>query len=125
MVELLLNEGKLVLISPVEHAPTCRDIVGGKWNKKTRIWEYPISSGPEILRHFKDVGIKMDDVVMRMIEQVQLKMKRIAGLQNRTIEPREHAFLMKHQRICVDISREANRYAFFLDTGKLSCPSYQ
>lgn len=92
-----------------------RKVGGGTWNKRESCWEYPIGSAPFILEQFP--GIAIDESAKMVFKHYEKSRAKILGLIGGNIEPREHEFLMRHQRMCRDLASYAHRFALYLDTG--------
>lgn len=116
MAVLRYKDGRFIVKSSFTDADKCRSIIGGKWDKKTKTWSYPEIAIPEILHYFGD-DLKMDDMTQIIIRLINNKINNVNKLKNGEIEPEPHPFLMHHQKICRDIAKYFDRYAFFLDTG--------
>ncbi|MFY9423067.1 MAG: DEAD/DEAH box helicase, partial [Bacilli bacterium] len=105
----------LTLKALYEVKDACKSIPGARWNRKTKVWEYPVTAIVDIVDTFPDVAISTE------LKKEYLKMKeafiQVEALKNGKLEPREHPFLMYHQRVCRDIASYMPRYGFFLDTG--------
>ena len=109
-----IAENVITLKAPYEVKDACKSIPGARWNRKTKVWEYPVSAIVDIVDTFPDVEISTE------LKKEYLKMKevfaKVEALKNGKLEPREHPFLMYHQRVCRDIALYMPRYGFFLDT---------
>ncbi len=115
MAELRYDDGVFKLKSSYADSNKCKAIVGGSWNKVDKVWEYTEASLPQLLEFFPN--ITTDAVTQRIIDITLKNFNRIQALKNGDVEPEPHPFLMRHQRVCRDIARMTDRYAFFLDTG--------
>jgi len=104
----------LYLFTPYADRNKCKCISGGIWSKQFKCWLYPFTSLGEIQEAFPDV--KLPETVDKFLD---LKRTAEAKLRHTTIEGGdwEHPFLMKHQKMCVDIGRTRPKFAFFLGTG--------
>ena len=115
-MRVLRCDGKLC-IHGVDYAESerARKIGGGIWKRKTECWEFPLGSVPFILEQFPQITI--DETAKAIFDRHKKAEKRISDLINVRCSPREHKFLMEHQRRCRDIAQFAQRFALYLDTG--------
>jgi SNF2 family DNA or RNA helicase len=109
----LVNE-KVQVFTDYGELDLCKSIVGGKWNKTSKCWEYPIEAVSEILNKFSG---RVDAELIELEKRHRHNKLTVRGLKEGKIKTRDHKFLMEHQKICRDIAMLADRYAFFLDTG--------
>jgi len=116
MRKLDYKNGRLLLYTSYKDMSKCRQIVGGKWLKKEKAWSYPVSALSQILKVFNN-QINCSTKIKHLLKVIDKKFEIIKKLKDNVIEPNDHAFLMRHQRVCRDIASLANSYAFFLDTG--------
>lgn len=87
---------------------------GGYWENKTRCWVYPIGALTYIQEQFPNIALP------DTIEQF-FKMKRASEIKfesaNLVGGDWDHPFLMKHQKIAVEIARCNPGFAYFFGTG--------
>lgn len=115
-MRVVRSEGKLRIYNlDYSYLDKARKIGGGLWNKREECWEYPLGSAPFILEQFPKIAI--DSSAREVFKHYQISTDKVMGLINKKIEPREHPFLMQHQRMCRDIAQYIHRFALFLDTG--------
>lgn len=109
-------QGSLLAVRTMsEEGETLKQIHGAEWSKKAKCWYVPASNVLELVK----VSPRAD-VCPRTKAYAQgltTRLSIIDGLKSGQMEPSEHAFLMRHQRVCRDIAKQFSRYAFFLDTG--------
>lgn len=110
-----LTKDKIGLKTEIEDKDICKTIPGGVWNRHKLIWEYPRGAMVDIARKFK--SLTMDRSLEEEFVAVCKAVEHVSRLKNGDTAPRQHPFLMKHQRVCRDIAKVMPSYAFFLDTG--------
>lgn len=115
MSTLYRQDQKLRLHCGLSGIDKAKRILGATWNKRESCWEYPLSAAPFILEAFPKATI--DESAQPTVDHFIIAEEHVSKLVKGEVEPRAHPFLMKHQRLCLDISLWAYRYALFLDTG--------
>ena len=113
--KLYLKDGNLALKTEYVNVSKCRKIIGGKWDKKEKAWTYPVMSAFKILELFDNLEI--DPEAEEKIKKTEYIETQINKLKKGEIEPSQHPFLMRHQRLCRDIASLTDSFAFYLDTG--------
>lgn len=116
MATLFKRDGKLQIHSDFTEVDRCRSVFGGKWNKKLGVWEYPITALPFIQEVFGK-SLSLDSSVEALAIRHTCIQEAVKGLIAGETEPREHSFLMRHQRLCRDIALYHHRYAWYMDVG--------
>ena len=115
-MRVIRSDGKLKLFGlEYAEADRARRVGGGIWNKNERCWVYPLQAAPFLLEQFPRVVVDSSaSEVFKHFEKVQ---SRVSALINKEVAPRQHDFLMEHQRRSRDIAQFMHRYAFYMDTG--------
>lgn len=115
MATLRHRGSTLYLFSSFSERDRCKAIPGAFWNREHKCWTYPFASLEAVKEAFP--GINLPETIeqykqIKRDEEDKLKIAKSYGY-----EDFEHEFLLKHQRLCVSISRMYKRFAFFLGTG--------
>ena len=115
-MRVVRSNGKLCIYDlDYAYLDKARKIGGGIWNKRQECWEFQLGAVPFILEQLPSVTI--DESAKTVFDHYKKAEKKITGLITHRITPREHKFLMEHQRMCRDLAQYAHRYALYLDTG--------
>ena len=107
----------LQVFAPYTMLDSCRSIISGKFNKQEKCWEYPITAMPDVLDVFGPYLVLHDKMLPGYIKEMKRRYDVANKLITGELEPPEHPFLMRHQRVCLELSRLFDRYPLFLDTG--------
>ena len=115
-----LKNNKLIVEGDYHTGTVCASVGSGFWNKKDRVWEFSLSVGAKLRHSLTDAQITPE--AQQRIDEIVKKINIIRELkQHKNLEAvllgSDADFLMEHQRLCVAISKLANSYAFYLDTG--------
>jgi len=110
-----LADNEILLYDTLEHKDDLQKIPGGLWDKKRRHWRFPPSSIFDLSERIP--GILNDPTMAQLLERAKRVYAEADRLKAGKLEPPPHPFLMRHQRVCLALSRLFRRYAFFLDTG--------
>ena len=92
-----------------------RKIGSGIWNKRESCWEFPLGAVPFILEQFPNIAV--DSSAKEVFDHYRMSTERVQALITKRVKPRNHKFLMEHQRMCRDIAQYRHKYALYLDTG--------
>jgi len=107
---------ELELAAPYSSTSPCRRILGAVYDKRRKVWTFPVSAISTVKKVFGDrvtYSVEAQQAVDKFIQDYRY----VEALKSRKAEPPEHPFLMWHQRVCVEIARRFPRYAWFMDTG--------
>lgn len=115
MTTLCRADNKIQVFTEYSNLDKCRSILSGKWNKAANCWEYPLSAVVDLFEVFPHATI--DSSVSPVYVHYDAVNNAVNNLISGKTEPRSHAFLMKHQRMCRDIATYRNRFAFYCDVG--------
>lgn len=107
---------KFILKTDFAYHKDCKAIPGGIWDKQNKVTVYPELAVYSIKKKFYN-NLKISPSAKKAIENLNQRINHVNRLKEKKIQPREHDFLMYHQRVCRDIASLFDSYAFFLDTG--------
>jgi SNF2 family DNA or RNA helicase len=108
-------DDKIQLFTEYSDIEKCRSIPCGKWNKKVSCWEYPLEALPNVIGAFPRATV--DSILKGQLRRFDVIERNVSALVRGETEPRDHPFLMAHQRKCRDIAIFKNKYAWYMDTG--------
>lgn len=115
MATLRHRGSTLYLFSSFSERDRCKAIPGAFWNREHKAWTYPFSALEDIKTAFP--GINLPETIEAYKQLKKDAETRLTVTKTHGYEDFEHEFLLKHQRLCLSISRQYKRFAFFLGTG--------
>lgn len=111
---LSYRNGKLYFRTTYDMVNVCRSIPGGVWDKKLSCWVYHPDAICDLFHHSQE----RDEAAVELYNKLKTREQVVRGLKKGLIPPTMGApFMLQHQKLCLSIANEHERYAFFLDTG--------
>lgn len=114
-MRVVKQDGKLVVHSTYAEKDELRRVKGGTYDSKTKTWSFPLEAARDLIT--KIPSMQWDETIETIAKACELVDAKVHDLCKGITEPREHPFLMLHQRIGRDIALYKKRFCLFYDVG--------
>lgn len=115
MTEILLSRGRVQVYTEYANKDKCTSVPGGVWSKRFMCWEYPLQALREVVAVFP--GANMGEGIDAEIHRQKQIYDSVEALKSGKTKPRDHPFLMEHQRLGRDLALRQPKYALYYDIG--------